>query len=47
MRASEFIGGGAGPLDLSGTYKTYLTGALDEKYPPQINEPPAKPRKTR
>jgi hypothetical protein len=33
-----FLAGGDGPEDLSSNYKTYLTGALDDKYPHRVND---------
>ena len=34
-----FVGGGDGPADLSGRYKSYLDEALDSKYRWRVQEP--------
>jgi hypothetical protein len=39
LQASGFIGGGAGPADLSTRYKTYLTDAVEKKVPLMVHEP--------
>jgi hypothetical protein len=41
LEATGFVGGGEGPDDLSTRYKSYLTEALDDKYPLAVHEPSA------
>jgi hypothetical protein len=39
LAASGFLGGGDGPADLSTRYKSYLTDALEDKFPLRVSEP--------
>jgi hypothetical protein len=46
LAASGFLGGGEGPADLSTRYKSYLTDALEDKFPFRVSEPkPDDPRR--
>jgi len=46
LSASGFLGGGAGPADLSTRYKSYLSDTLEEKIPLRVSAPkPDDPRR--
>lgn len=46
LAASGFLAGGDGPADLSTRYKSYLTDALEDKFPLRVSEPkPDDPRR--